>query len=153
MDNGLGDADTLAEAFGQLADDLVFHIGNGCAFADFIDARGDLRGWDPFQFGDEGEVLADIHFRVERRGLRQVADVLFDVERLIDDIETGHAGFAFGGREEAGEDAHRGGFAGAVLAEETDDLSLIHFKGDVVDRDMACVSLGQTFDFNHMYCL
>jgi hypothetical protein len=47
-----------------------------------------------------------------------------------------------GGREEAGQDAHRGGLAGAVGAEEADDLALFHLEGDVVHGDSACVSLG-----------
>ena len=47
-----------------------------------------------------------------------------------------------GGREEAGEDAHRGGLPGAVRAEEADDLALFHLEGDVVYRDSTCVSLG-----------
>ena len=55
-----------------------------------------------------------------------------------------------GGREEAGEDAHRGGLAGAVGAEKADDLSFFDFEGDVVDSDSTGVSLGQTFDFDHI---
>ena len=75
---------------------------------------------------------------------------LLDLERLLEDIETGDAGLSRGGREKAGEDAHRRGFPGAVLAEESDDFALAHFEGNVFDRDIACVSLGQAFDFNHI---
>ena len=70
---------------------------------------------------------------------------------LFEHVETGHGRLARGGREEAGEDAHGGGLAGAVLAEKTHNLALAYFEGNVLDRDMTRVSLGQTFDFNHSY--
>ena len=97
------------------------------------------------------EVRVDLHLGIERRGFGQIPDVLFDIEGLLDDIESGDGGFAGGGREEAGKDAHGGGFSGAVFAEKTHDFALRYFEGNILDSDMACVSLGQTFDFNHMY--
>ena len=68
---------------------------------------------------------------------------------MLEDIETGDTHFARAGREKAGQDAHRGGFSGTVLAEESDDFALAHFEGNVFDSDVTCVSLGQAFDFNH----
>ena len=58
-------------------------------------------------------------------------------------------GRACGRRQEAGEHAHGGGFAGAVGAEKSDDLSLSHFKGDVIDGSRAGVPFGKIFDRNH----
>jgi hypothetical protein len=73
---------------------------------------------------------------------------------LIEDIETSHAGLSRGGREKAGEDAHRGGFPSPIFAEKADDFALAYFEGYVFDRDMTSVSLGQAFDFNHrVICL
>ena len=57
-----------------------------------------------------------------------------------------------GGRQEAGEHAHRGGFAGAVRPQEADDLAFFYFERDVVDSDVAGVSLRQPFDFDHRFC-
>ena len=113
------------------------------------------RGWSiravemPFSCADEVEVFVDLHFRVEGRRFGQVADALLDFEGLFEDVEAGHVGRAGGGREEAGEDAHGGGLPGAVRPEEAHDLPFFHFEGDVVYRDSASVSLGQTFDFDH----
>ena len=41
---------------------------------------------------------------------------------------------AFRGRKETGENAHGGGFPGAVGAEKAHDLALLHFERDVVHR-------------------
>ena len=57
-------------------------------------------------------------------------------------VEAGDVGRARRGRQEAGEDAHRGRLSGAVGAQKADDLPLFHLKGDVVYRDIASVSLG-----------
>jgi hypothetical protein len=53
------------------------------------------------------------------------------------------------GRQEAGQDAHRGGLPGAVRAKKTNDLSLLNLEGNVIDGERTRVSLRQTFDFNH----
>ena len=149
MDDGLSDADALPVALRKLADDRVPDAAEGGALDHFIHPFGDIRAGDAFQLRDEGKIIADLHFRIERRGFGQVADVLADVERLLNDIETGHAGFARSRGQEAGEDAHRGGFSGAVLAEKPNDFALADFEGNVFDRYIASVSLGQTFDFDH----
>src|ERR1019366_5504126 len=38
----------------------------------------------------------------------------------------------------------------AVLAEKTHNFALGYLEGNVLDRDMTCVSLGQAFDFDHI---
>ena len=40
-----------------------------------------------------------------------------------------------------------GGFTGAVGSEKPDDLPFFHLEGDVIHRDVACVSLRKAFDF------
>ena len=133
---------------------VVLYVGDGGALADFIDALLNFGVRDALQFGDESEICGDLHFRVERGSFGQVADAFLDLDGLLEDIETGDAGLSRRGRKKAGEDAHRRRFPGAVLAEESDDLALTHFEGDVFDRDIASVSLGQAFDFDHsVICL
>ena len=55
---------------------------------------------------------------------------------------------SLGGRI-AGQDAHGGGLAGAVGAEEAPDLPFLHPEGNVVDRQHAGELLGQVFDLDH----
>ena len=141
VDDGLREADALPVAFRKLADQLVADIADGAALHDFVDAARRDRSADALELADEVEVLADLHFRVERRRFGQVADALLHLHRLLHDVEAGDIAVPAVGRQEAGENAHGGGFPGAVRAEEADDLPLFHFKGDIVDSDVACVSL------------
>ncbi len=43
---------------------------------------------------------------------------------------------AFGGRDEPGQHAHGGGFAGAVRPQESQHLAPLHREGDVVDGQL-----------------
>ena len=45
-----------------------------------------------------------------------------------------HAHGAARWRDEAGEDAHRRGFSGAVRAQKADDFPSLHFEIDLVER-------------------
>ena len=54
------------------------------------------------------------------------------------------------GRQEAREDAHGGGLPGAVWPEKAHDLPLFDLERDIVYSDSAGVSLGETFDFDHI---
>ena len=142
VDDRLGDADALPEALGQLADQLGADVAEGAALDHLVGAAFDIGARDAFELADESEVFDDLHFGVKRRGFGQVADALLDLLRVLQHVEAGDGGLAGRGREEAGEDAHRGGFPGAVRAEEADDLALFHLEGDVVYGDSTCVSLG-----------
>jgi hypothetical protein len=68
---------------------------------------------------------------------------------LLEDVEDGDLRTAGSGRQKTGEDAHRGGFSGAIRAKKTNDLPFFHLEGDVIDGERTGVSLRQTFDFNH----
>ena len=94
VDDGLGDADALAVAFGQLADQLVADVAEGAAVDDLVGAALDIGAGDAFELADEGEVLDDLHFGVERRRFGQVADALLDLLRVLQDVEAGDVGRA-----------------------------------------------------------
>ena len=69
---------------------------------------------------------------------------------MLEDIEAGDCGCSRGGREEAGQHAHGGGFSGAVGAEEPDDLAFGDGEGDVVDGGGAGVPFCEVFDCDHV---
>ena len=54
-----------------------------------------------------------------------------------------HQGRARGGREKTGQHFHRGGFPGAVRAQEAEHLARPHFETQVIDGDEMAVALAQ----------
>src|SRR3989454_1212793 len=72
-----------------------------------------------------------------------------DLDGLVKAIDPGHPSHTFGGRHEAGQDPHRGGFSGSVGAQKGQHLSLVHREGDPVDGREVTVAFGDVLDFNH----
>ncbi len=128
VDDRLGQPDPLAIPFRELADQLGPDVGHGAALGDFTDAAGDIGSGNAFQPADEGQVFVHFHFRIQRGRFGQVSDALLDFERVFQYVETGYTGRPGGGRQKAGQDAHGGGFAGAVGSQEADDASLFHLE-------------------------
>ena len=64
------------------------------------------------------------------------------------DVVAGDGGGAGGGGDEARKHAHGGGLAGAVGAEEAEDLALVEAEGDIVHRGEAAEPLGQARDLD-----
>ena len=89
------------------------------------------------------------HLGVERRRFRQVPGAPLGLDRLIEDVESGHDHLAFGRRHEAGDDPHGRGLTGAVRAEETEDFAPLDAKGQIVDRGDAAVALRGVLDLYH----
>src|SRR5262249_52173221 len=56
---------------------------------------------------------------------------------------------ARGRRQEAGDDAHGGGLAGAVGPQEADHLALTGGEGDPVDRDQIAIAFRQLANLYH----
>src|SRR5262249_12410470 len=129
-DERLREPDALAVALRERADAAIPHLGEA--------ARGERVRHLPFpprarhalQLHDEAQVLDDAQVGVERRVLREVADRAPAGERLDRGIAAADADRAGGGREDTGEDAHRRRLAGAVRAEEADDLAAGDVEGD-----------------------
>src|SRR3972149_1287631 len=74
--------------------------------------------------------------------------------RRVVDVEAGDPGGAVGGLEDGGEQAQRGGLAGAVRAQEAVDLRGLAAEADVVDGAdfpalLVAENLGQVLRFNH----
>src|SRR5882762_9461364 len=91
---------------------------------------------------------------IEGRGGGEEADVGADLFRLLDDVVPADPGSAVGGLEDGGEHAKRGGFAGAIGAQEAVNLARLAGEADVVDgADFAALlvleALGQATSFNH----
>lgn len=93
--------------------------------------------------GEEGEVVADGGGFVEVGAFGEVGEVGFaeDAEGLVFEPD-----FAAGGDEEAGDELHEGGFAGAVFAEEAVDFTRFEGEVDVREDGFAAVAFGEVRD-------
>jgi hypothetical protein len=73
--------------------------------------------------------------------------VAANVHGIGGDVETSDAGDAGRGGHKSGEDAHGGGFAGAIGAEKAEDFAFVHGEGNVIDGGLIAVGLGEIFYF------
>ncbi len=149
MNDGLSEANALAIAFGKFAEDFVLYVGNGAAIEDTSDAIGEIGAAESLELARELEIFGGTHFKIERGRLGKVADAALHFEGILENVVARHGGRACCGPEEAGEHTHRGGLPGSIGAEKTDDLSLLHFEGDVVNGGVASVPLSKLFYGDH----
>src|SRR5947207_14963962 len=122
MNDGLRQPDALPVALGQLSNQLLLYVWYRAAFTDFIDPAREIRAGNAFKLADKSQVFDHFHLRIQRRSLRKIADPFLYLERFFEDIEAGNLDAAGGGREEAGQDTHSRGLAGAVWPQKTHDL-------------------------------
>ena len=144
----IGQADSLAIAFGQMADDLAAHLGQTALLHDRLGPFAAPANAQTLQPGPELEVFAHPHVEMQRIILRHVTNAAAHFVGLGEHVEARHPRGAESGRQVAGQDAHRGALARAIRAEETDDLAPLHGEGDPVHRRVAGITLGQILDLN-----
>ena len=141
-------AHALAIALGKIADHAaahvadmhhVAHLGEMCLAAQ----RAAL------EVIVEAEILVHSHVQVQRGLLGEVADLPLGIKGVVQNDNARHADAAGCAGEVAGENIHSGRFAGAVRAEEADDLALADLQADVIHSAVVAVILDQMFDFDH----
>ena len=117
VDEGLGQADALPVALGQVADHRVSLVGNAGLFHGVVDPAVESRAGHAFDLGDKAQIGVYRHIVVERRLLGQIADALAHLHGLFDNVETSDLGFALRRRQITGKYAHRRGLARAIRPE------------------------------------
>ena len=96
-------------------------------------ALGRLGGAHPVQPGVVDDLLARAGVGIRGAALRHVADPPADADRVGDQVAAGDRGGAGGGFEQRGQHAQRRRLAGAVGAEEADDLTGLDVEVDPDD--------------------
>ena len=87
-------------------------------------------GGEAFELGEVDGLFADFHFLVESAFFGEVADVCHIVLREGMPVEGD--GAAVGGGDVV-DDADEGGFAGAVVTEQTEDVAALHVDAHIVE--------------------
>ena len=146
---GLGNAHALLVALGQVADKPVKDVLNLHQPADFLDMLlpGEL---GLFQLVHKIQVFLYRHIHVQGRQLRQVANHLFHLARLLQGVLARYSHLAGGGGEVACDDVHRGGLASAVGPQEPNNGALLDFKTHAVQRQVLAIALGEVLDLYHV---
>ncbi len=126
VDDGLGDTDALAVAFGEIFDGSVFNGVEVAFYDDVGEAVVDLVFvGDASGFGDVGKKFDDSHFWIRSAAFGEVANAFFDFDGVFGDVEAVDGGSASGRGEEAGDHLHGGGLASSVGAEKAEDVAFV----------------------------
>ncbi|MPM77346.1 hypothetical protein SDC9_124349 [bioreactor metagenome] len=137
----LGNADALAIALGEIADQAILHVLQPDLIENALEMALDLPLRHAHELADEHQILVDGHLRVERRELRHVAQVTLCFERFLEDVVPVDPDVSLVRGDVSGYDIHRSGFARAVAPDEADDLSLVCLEGYAAHRQIQAVSL------------
>jgi hypothetical protein len=89
-DQRVGQADPLAVALGEVADDLFGNVLQAALGQDGVHPLAGTPPAEPLQPGAELEILPHPHLVVEGVVLRHVADAAAGFQRLGEDIVAGH---------------------------------------------------------------
>ena len=105
---------------------------------------------DIFYLRDERQVFDDAHVRIERRRFGKIPGAALRLDRLIEHVEARDDGFAVRGRHIARQNPHRRRLAGAVRAEEAENLAALDSEADVVDRRHFAVAFREVLNLDHV---
>ena len=145
----LGNAHTLPVALGQVADQPLLHLGQAGLPDDPVHLAGNLLARNALGLRHKAQILPGRLVGVERRDLRQVADALLGLPRLLEDVVPVDLHLAGRGRQAPCHDVHRRGFAGTVGTQKAVDMALPDGEGNVVHRREVAVPFGQVFHRYH----
>ena len=139
----LGETDTTLEALGERLDALVKDIPQFQPVHRLQHALLRVLAAKAADFGDEAQEASDAHVAVERRALRQVADLALCLQRVPGDIAAANHRGAAGRRQESGHHLHGGGLARTIGAQEPQHLAGLHREADAVHGGEISKLLGQ----------
>ena len=128
-----------------MAQDAVARVDEVEALEQLVDAPGQLGLGDLGQAPDEAKVFARGQIIVDRGVLAREADRGAYRLRVPAHVEAEHAGPTAVGPEQRGEDAHRGGLAGAVRPEEAEHGADGDFERDALQRLDLAEALSEVF--------
>ena len=147
-DECLCQADTLLVALGKVLDETVLYVLDLAQRHDVLH-MGTARELAFFQVKDEIEIALDGHVQIQRRDLREIADVGLGLDGILENVHAVDERLSGRRGNVAGEHVHGRGLAGAVRAEKSEDLPVLHGKADVVHGFFVTVMLCQISDFDH----
>lgn len=142
VDEDAGEAESLLHAAAEGADEGSLFVGESDKFEHVFDGVFALFGGDFVASAEEVEVFGDFHVFVDAKEVGHVADEVADGVGVAGDVVAEYFGTAGAGGKEGGEDAERGGFAGAVGADEAEKVAAVDLQVEGGERRHSSVSAG-----------
>jgi hypothetical protein len=102
-----------------------------------------------FNASPEGKVFDNAHFWVERATFGHIPNAFTDCDWIPKNINTIDGNLTRGSGKKASKYAHGGGFACAIGAKETNNLTFQNIEGNTPHCEEIAVVLGEIFNMNH----
>jgi hypothetical protein len=143
VDDGGGECELFLHAVGEVGDELFGLGGEAHEFEKLGGAGGGGGGVETVHAADEAKVFGGGEAAEEGEAFGDDADLAFDFDGVGDGVEAEDLDAAGGGGEEAGEHLDGGGLAGAVGAEEAEELTGGDGEVDVLDGGEVAEAAGE----------
>ncbi len=143
LHHDLGDAQTLAHAARVGRNPSVDHVGQLHALHRLHDAPADLRSRNSEQACRVGQILPRRQVIVEAHRIRQVTDPALDLEGLAHRVEAQHLDRAAADLRQPQHHQDGRRLAGAIGAEQAEDLAAANIEVDGVDGALRAVEFQQ----------
>ena len=142
-------ARALFQAAGKSVDQLVLALRHADQREQVLDDLLTPALGLPVAGGVKVEVFGERELVVDAEEIGHVSDPGVHLLAFFRHIGAVDVGLAIGGLEQRCQDAKGRGLAGAVRSHETEDLSLRHLEGDMVEGGAFAVDLGQVLNSDH----
>ncbi len=143
VDERVGEAQPLLHAAGEAQDVGVALVREVDQLEEVADHPLALGGAEAVAATEEVEVLPDLHVVVDPERVRHVAEDAPNRHRVPANRLAGDQRVARGGDEERRQHAQHRRLAGAVRADEPEDLAGVYVEVDAADRERAVVALDE----------
>ena len=134
-----GEADALLHAAAERPDQSALFFTQADQLEHVVDRLLALGRTDAVARREKVEVLGHLHVLVHAEKIRHVAEDAPYLVGLGHHVVSHHPGRAGRGRQEGGQDAQRGGFAGAVRADEPEQVPLVDREVEGIERGQVAV--------------
>src|SRR6516165_4928111 len=152
LHQNLGKAKALAHAAREGGNALLGVLGEPYPLERVGDALFALGEAEADQARGVAEIVGGAEPVVEADHVRQVADAALDRERLARRIEAEHAHLAAGDFRQPQQHQDGRRLAGAVGAEQAENLAAPDVKRDMVDGDRRAIGFGEALGLDHGVC-
>ena len=144
-DEAGGEVEPAAHAAGERPHEPVGGVGEAQALEQLVGPRADHGPRQVVEAADHLEVRARREQAVDGGLLAGQAELRAHDRRVGDDVVAGDRRAALGRAQQRGQDAHGGGLAGAVVAEQAEHRALGDVEVDVAQRPEVAVALAEPF--------